>query len=74
MPYSISYEATTPAVRHRCNREAARTEIFRTEADALKRARQLLDEGDHHAVVLCDTEGGTLAGIRLQLRLGFSAE
>lgn len=74
MAYRISYDATIPTVRHRRNGEAARTEIFPTEAEALKRARQLLDEGDHHAVVLCDGEGETLAGIRLQLRLGFCTE
>jgi hypothetical protein len=47
-----------------------RTEYFRTEYEALQRARQLLEDGDHHAVSLCDSSGGVLAGIRLQLRLG----
>jgi hypothetical protein len=49
-----------------------RTEYFRTEYEALKRARQLLEDGDHHAVSLCDSAGGVLAGIRLQLKLGAS--
>jgi hypothetical protein len=49
-----------------------RTEYFRTEYEALQRARQLLDDGDHHAVTLCDSSGSTLAGILLQLKLGAS--
>jgi len=47
-----------------------RTEYFRTEYEALQRARQLLEDGDHHAVSLCDSSGSVLAGIRLQLKLG----
>jgi hypothetical protein len=49
-----------------------RTEYFRTEYEALQRARQLLDDGDHHAVTLCDSSGSILAGILLQLKLGAS--
>ncbi|HWX31573.1 MAG TPA: hypothetical protein VNZ53_29590 [Steroidobacteraceae bacterium] len=71
MTYRISYDdglaATTGAGGHE---EVTRTEYFRTEYEALQRARQLLEDGDHHAVSLCDSSGGVLAGIRLQLRLG----
>jgi hypothetical protein len=35
-------------------------------------ARQLLEDGDHHAVSLCDNSGSVLAGIRLQLKLGMA--
>jgi hypothetical protein len=49
-----------------------RTEYFRTEHEALKRARDLLEDGDHHAVSLHDSSGSVLAGIRLQLKLGAS--
>jgi hypothetical protein len=71
MTYRISYDdglaATTGAGGHE---EVTRTEYFRTEYEALQRARQLLDDGDHHAVSLCDSSGSVLAGIRLQLKLG----
>ena len=71
MTYRISYDdglvATTDAQDHE---GVTRTEYFRTEYEALKRARQLLEDGDHHAVSLCDSSGSVLAGIRLQLRLG----
>ena len=75
MSYRISYDDGAPvSVKRWRNDDAVRTETFRTEQEALYRARQLLDNGDHHAVVVCDGAGNTLGGIRLQLRLGFSAE
>jgi hypothetical protein len=46
-----------------------RTEYFRTEYEALQRARRVLDDGDHHAVTLCDSTGSVLASILLQLKL-----
>jgi hypothetical protein len=55
--------ATTGAGGHE---GVTRTEYFRTEYEALQRARQLLEDGDHHAVSLCDSSGSVLAGIRLQ--------
>ena len=71
MTYRISYDdslaATTGAGGHE---GVTRTEYFRTEYEALQRARQLLEDGDHHAVSLCDSSGSVLAGIRLQLKLG----
>ena len=70
MTYRISYDdglaATTGAGGHE---GVTRTEYFRTEYEALQRARQLLEDGDHHAVSLCDSSG-VLTGIRLQLKLG----
>jgi hypothetical protein len=75
MSYQISYDDGTPiSIRRWRNEEPVRIETFGTEGEALSRARQLLDGGDHHAVVVCDEAGNTLGGIRLQLRLGFSAE
>ena len=38
--------------------------------EALQRPRQLIDDGDRHAVTLCDSSGSVLAGILLQLKLG----
>lgn len=49
-----------------------RTEYFRTEYEAPQRARQLLEDGDHNAVTLCDSSGNVLTGILLQLKLGAS--
>jgi len=75
MTYRLSYDDGVPiSVKKWRNEEAARTETFRTEHEALKRARQLLDDGDHHAVVVYDSSGNTLGGIRLQLKLGFFGE
>jgi hypothetical protein len=71
MTYRISYEdglaASTGARGHE---GVTRTEYFRTEYEARNRARQLLEDGDHHAVSLCDSSGSVLTGIRLQLKLG----
>jgi hypothetical protein len=73
MTHRISYEdglaAMTGARRHE---GVTRTEYFRTEYEALRRARELLEDGDHHAVSLCDSSGSILTGIRLQLQLGAS--
>ena len=75
MTYRLSYDDGVPiSVKKWHNEEAARTETFRTEHEALKRARQLLDDGDHHAVVVYDSSGNTLGGIRLQLKPGFFGE
>jgi hypothetical protein len=53
MTYRISYDdglaATTGAGGHE---GATRTEYFRTEYEALQRARQLLEDGDHHACLV----------------------
>ena len=70
MAYRISYEdgsaVTTGAEGYG---GVTRSEYFRTEFEALKRARQLLDDGDHHAVATHDGSGRTLTGILLQLKL-----
>ena len=72
MDYRISYVdgwAARPAYQGR----ATRTEYFMTEYEALKRARELVDGGVHHGVSMYDSGGGTLAGLRLQLKLGATA-
>jgi hypothetical protein len=64
MTYRISYE-------YNLGQEGVtRTEYFSTEHEALKRARELIEDGGRHAVSLSDGSGGVLAGIRLQLKLG----
>jgi hypothetical protein len=47
-----------------------RTEYYRTEFEAMKRVRQLLEEGDHHGIAVHDGMGEVLTGIRLELKLG----
>ena len=70
MAYRISYEdgsaVTTSAEGYG---GVTRSEYFRTEFEALQRARRLLDDGDHHAVVVHDGSGRVLTGILLQLKL-----
>jgi len=71
MTYRVSYEHGLPAASDaRGHERVTRTEYFRTEDEARNRARQLLEDGDHHAVSLCDSSGTVLAGILLQLKLG----
>ena len=73
MTYRISYDDGLAAMAgSRGHEKVKRTEYFRTEYEALQRARQLLDDGDHHAVTLCNSSGSTLGGVLLQLKLGAS--
>ena len=73
MNYRISYDDGTPiSVKKWRDQDTARTEEFRTEHEALNRASELLDGGDCQTVVLSDSSGGTLSGVRLQLKLGYS--
>jgi len=72
MTYRISYDDGLAAMAHaQGHQEVTRTEYFRTESEALQRARQLLD-GGKHCVSLCDSSGSVLTGVRLQLKLGTS--
>jgi hypothetical protein len=70
MIYRISYEDGWAAITER---GTTRTEYFRTEHEALHRARELVESGVHHGVSVYDSDGAALAGVRLQLRLGASA-
>jgi len=47
-------------------------EEYAREHDALDRARELLESGEHHRLAVADGEGNVLHGVRLQLRLGAS--
>jgi hypothetical protein len=51
--------------------DRVQVERFSTEHEALNRARQLLDDDETTAVAICDTDGNQLAGVRLQLKLGY---
>ena len=73
MNYRISYYDTTLlSLKKWRNEESGCTETFATEHEALRRARELLDQGEVHGVVLTDNAGTALGGIRLQLKLGFT--
>jgi hypothetical protein len=75
MTYRISYDDTVPiSIKKWRNADNGRTESFETEHEALNRARELLDDGDCRAVSVCDDCGTVLGGVRLQLKLGFTAE
>jgi hypothetical protein len=75
MAYRISYgdQLTAPTASWR-DQDTLEMESFATEHEALRRARELIEEGEHHAVAVCDDCGQVLTGIRLQLRLGFTAD
>jgi hypothetical protein len=60
--------------KERRERGSTRVETFLTEDEALNRAFRLLDENRYHAISVCDGSGNVLCGVRLQLKLGFSAE
>lgn len=49
----------------------ARRERFRTEAEALRRAGELLEENDAYVVSIADDAGRVVSGVRLQLKLGY---
>ena len=75
MTYSISYDDGLVVVtKERREEGSTRIETFLTEQEALKRAFRLLGDGTHHAISVCDGSGNVLCGVRLQLKLGFSAE
>ena len=72
MTYRISYVDSWAPVTGALQSEAERTEHFRTEYQALDRARELMESGLHHSVVVYDSNGNALTGLRLQLKLGAS--
>ncbi|HEV8032367.1 MAG TPA: hypothetical protein VGP42_15250 [Stellaceae bacterium] len=75
MAYRISYEDNaTIADKQWRNDNPTGIETFETEQEALKRARELIEEGACRAVAVCDDSGEVLGGIRLQLKLGFTVE
>ena len=69
MTYRICYD--DGLVTNTRDREGVqRSEYFRTEFEALRRARQLLEDGDHHGIAVHDDFGSILTGVLLQLKLG----
>jgi hypothetical protein len=72
MTYRVFYgDAAAVASREPHLDDRVNTEQFSTEYEALRRARELLDEDLATAVAILDPAGNRLAGLRLQLRLGY---
>jgi hypothetical protein len=69
MSYRIIYNEL-PALPESVERSTVSTEEFPTEHQAMGRARELLETGEHHGVAVRDNRGNELYGVRLQLRLG----
>jgi hypothetical protein len=75
MTYRVFYGnalATTAPDLYR--QDGMRSERFSTEHEALKRARELLDEDARTIVAIRDTQGHQLSGVCLHLRLGYARE
>jgi hypothetical protein len=75
MTYRISYSAgSAGSIIGECEAETSLVEEYRTEPEALHRARELLEAGEHDAISVRDSSGNVLYGVCLQLKLGFLAE
>ncbi len=72
MTYRVSYEDALTSTSG-SQEGVTRTEYFRTEFEALNRARQLIESGNHHGVAVHHGAGGVLAGVLLHLKLGMQA-
>jgi hypothetical protein len=71
MGYRVIYsEAIAPPAGAGWRQRTMWTEEFPSEHQALGRARELLETGEHHNVVMHDHGGNELFGVRLQLKLG----
>jgi hypothetical protein len=71
MSYRIVYNEM-PVLRGSADwrQRTAWSEDFTSEHQALGRARELLETGEHHSVAVHDHSGNELSGVRLQLKLG----
>ena len=75
MIYRVSYDVglkNTAEDGHEV--DAVEVEEFSTEDEAFSKARKLLENGDHGAVLVRDDSGNVLCGVLLLLRLGFFGE
>jgi hypothetical protein len=71
MSYRIIYnEMPAPRDDSGWRQSAKWSEEFPTEHQALGRARELIEAGEHQGVALRDHYGNELSGVRLQLKLG----
>ena len=75
MTYRVFYRDTASvAGRDPHVDKRVRSEHFSTEHEALRRARELLEEDPCTAVAVHDQAGNQLHGVRLQLKLGLCCE
>jgi hypothetical protein len=72
MSYRVIYNepSKSRAKAEDWRRGAVWTEEFATEHQALDRAGELLEAGEHHGVAMHDHSGNEISGVRLQWRLG----
>jgi hypothetical protein len=71
MSYRVSCNVSvTTAPEDEREASAVEVEEFSTEYEAFKRARELLEDGDHGVVSVRDGSGNVLCGVLLQLKLG----
>ena len=71
MPYQVFYvECSDKVMSGQLSEERSAKERFETEQRALARARELLEDGYHHTVLVRYNSGDVLSGLRLQLKLG----
>lgn len=72
MTYRVFYgDVAAMAGRDQYADERVRSERFSTEHEAMRRARELLDEDLSTVVAVHDPAGNQLTGLCLQLRLGY---
>lgn len=79
MTYRVFYGdgaavAEAVAANELYGRDGVSFERFSTEHEALRRARELLEEDERAVVAIRDASGNRLSGVRLQLRLGYCCE
>jgi hypothetical protein len=75
MSYRVSYDVgVTTTLEDVREAGAVEVEEFSSEYEAFRRARELLEDGDHGAVSVRDDSGNLLCGVLLQLKLGFFGE
>lgn len=76
MSYRVIYqEAAVPQAKTERREGTVWMEEFSSEHQALGRARELIETGEHHGIAMRDHGGNEISGVRLQWRLGgFSGE
>lgn len=73
MTYRVYYgDGLAMSRRDRHLDERVQVERFSTEHEALKRAREIIEEDASIVVAIGDATGNLLGGVRLQLKLGYS--
>jgi hypothetical protein len=72
MSYQVFYvECSDKLMSGQLLEERSAKEHFDTEHRALARARELLEDGYHHTVLVRYKSGDVLSGLRLQLKVAF---